>query len=136
MAKFPETDKDVENVEAWAEVIEDLLYLVPPDKRSELLALAGRNEEAKRKEREERGRFILRNALELMADMDTRPGIRHWNAIMRLKSLIVQVFVRDITIDHSPQDAERILFAQHPHGTGSCLLQDYLPDQNVAERQP
>jgi hypothetical protein len=36
-------DKDVLNVEAWAEVIEDLLFLVPADKRAEVLALASKN---------------------------------------------------------------------------------------------
>jgi hypothetical protein len=58
-----------------------------------------------------------------------KPGQRHWNAIMRIKSLLVQVFVRDIANNHTPQDAASILFAKHPHGTGSRLLQHYLPDR-------
>ena len=46
---------------------------------------------------------------------------------MRLKSLLVQVLVRDITSDHSPEDARAILFVQHHYGTGSGCLRDYLP---------
>jgi hypothetical protein len=34
------TEKDIANVEAWAGVVEDLLYLVPTDKRAAVLALA------------------------------------------------------------------------------------------------
>jgi hypothetical protein len=58
----------------------------------------------------------------------TAPGIRHWNVIMRLKSLLVQVFVRDITNNHSKADAAAILFVEHRHGTGSGWLPDYLRD--------
>jgi hypothetical protein len=32
-----ESDKDIANVEAWAEVIEDMLVLMPPDNRIEVL---------------------------------------------------------------------------------------------------
>jgi hypothetical protein len=45
---------------------------------------------------------------------------------MRLKSLPIQVFVRDITSDYSPEDAAAILFTYHRHGAGSGLLADYL----------
>ena len=34
MAKSGEIEKDVGNVEAWAEIIEDMLYLAPPDLRA------------------------------------------------------------------------------------------------------
>jgi hypothetical protein len=37
---YSEVHRDVENVEAWAEVIEDLLCLVPVDRRAVVLALA------------------------------------------------------------------------------------------------
>jgi hypothetical protein len=124
MARFPETDKDIENVEAWAEVIEDVLFRVSSKQRAQVLALVTAKEQQARKDRETNPLGIMSWAE--IRNMDT-PGLRHWNAIMRLKSLVVQAFVRDITIDHSPQDAARILFAGHPHGTGSGLLEDYLP---------
>jgi hypothetical protein len=36
------------------------------------------------------------------------------------------MFVRDITNNHSAEDAAKILFAHHCHGHGSGLLRDYL----------
>jgi hypothetical protein len=47
---------------------------------------------------------------------------------MRLKSLVVQVFTRSITNNHSPKDAAGILFARHRHGYGSGSLGDYIDD--------
>jgi hypothetical protein len=123
--KYGETDNDVENIEAWAEIIEDLLFCAPPDKRTEILATATKNEETARKRREANGGFVIMTA----ADFDVNsPGLRHWNAIMRLKSLLVQVFARNITNNHSPADAAKLLFAPHRHGTGSGSLSDYIDD--------
>jgi hypothetical protein len=113
-----EDQEDVENVEAWAEVIEDMLRLVPMDRRAAVLELASK----KRREADSLGdglHFID------ITKTDT-PGLRHWNAIMRLQSLVVQVFVRHITNNHSPEDAAQILLAQHPYGHGSGQLGDYL----------
>jgi hypothetical protein len=124
MSRKSETDEDVSNVEAWAEVIEDLLYLVPGDLRAEVLALAVKNEETARKERETSGRFKLVP----FADLAQSPGLQHWDVIMRLKSLLVQVFVRNITNNHSKKDAADILFVEHRHGTGSGWLPDYIGD--------
>jgi hypothetical protein len=122
--KFAETDKDIENVEAWAEIIADLLHHAPPDKRAEILALATKNEETKAQEREVNGGITF---VTFSDDWISKPRQRHWNAITRIKSLLVQVFVRDIANNHSPQDAADILFTEHPHGHGSRQLQDYLP---------
>jgi hypothetical protein len=119
-----ESDKDIANIEAWAEMIEDMLALMPPDSRIEALRAALKNEETARKERAENpyGLCIM-DAAELCG---ASPGLRHWNAIMRLKSLVVQVFVRDITNNHSPANAAKILFAHHRHGHGSGRLDEYL----------
>jgi hypothetical protein len=35
---------------------------------------------------------------------------------MRLRSLVIQVLVRRIKTNHSPEDAAKLLFAEHPHG--------------------
>jgi hypothetical protein len=51
---------------------------------------------------------------------------------MRLKSLVVQVFVRNIANNHSPGDTAEILFAQHRYGAGSGCLRDYLTDVEPA----
>ena len=120
----PETERDIGNVEAWAEIIGDLLFHVPADNRAEVLALAMANEEHERKEREAHGGWKFHT---LSDDFMKEPAQRHWNAITRLKSLVIQVFVRDVANNHSPKDAASILFTEHPYGTGSRLLKDYLP---------
>ena len=119
-----EDREDIENVEAWAEVFKAVLYLVPMDRRAAVLALATKNENAERKERE-RSEGAL-EYVDISKWDDSAPGLRHWNAIMRLMSLVVQVLVRRIRNNHSPKDAAQILFARHPHGSGSGELRDYL----------
>jgi hypothetical protein len=121
-----ESDKDIVNIEAWAEMIEDMLALMPPDSRIEVLRAAVKKEETERKERAENpyGGLCIMDAAELCEA--SSGGLRHWNAIMRLKSLVVQVFVRDITNNHSPASAAKILFAHHRHGHGSGRLHEYL----------
>jgi hypothetical protein len=128
-----ETSDDVKNVEAWAEVIRDVLWLMPIERRAEVLALVTENEEAERKERT--GRIT---ATPYSFGLKDTPGLRHWDTIMRLKSLVVQVFVRSISNNHSPKEAAEILFAPHPHGSGSRVLEDYLrrlPKRALVESQ-
>jgi hypothetical protein len=119
-----EAQRDIENIEAWAEVIGDILFHVPAWHRAAVLALATKNEEAEQQERAKHGGIRVLCLSELNVD---KPGMRHWNAIMRLKSLLVQIFVRDISNDHSEQDAARILYSRQPYGNGSGELLDYLP---------
>jgi hypothetical protein len=118
MSRFAETDKDVENVEAWATIIADLLCHAPPDRRAAILALATTNEETEAQERGASGRLRY---ITFSDDWMNSPGVRHRNAIARIKSLLVQVFVRDIANNHSKQDAANILFTEHPHGRGSRM---------------
>ena len=128
MTKVGESEEDVDNIEAWAEIIKDVLRCAPIEKRAAILALATQNEADSAARRKANGdRLVVINAAELMANTDT-PGLRHWNVIMRLKSLIVQVFVRNIRNNHSPKDAGKLLFVGHRYGTGSGLLADYLDD--------
>jgi hypothetical protein len=117
MNAHSESWEDVENVEAWAEVIKDLLYLVPCDRSATVLALATKNDKIKEADWK---------PMSFSDDWINEPGQRHWHAIMRLKSLVIQVFARDINNNHSPEEATRILFAEHPHGYGSGLLEDYI----------
>jgi hypothetical protein len=118
-----ETEEDIGNVEAWSEIIADALHHVAPADRIKVLRLAVQNEETARADREKHGglHFMLMEAFTTAA-----PDIKHLNAIMRLKSLLVQVFVRDITNDNSPERAAEILFAHHRYGMGSGDLSDYL----------
>ena len=119
-----EDHEDIENVEAWAEVVEEMLRLVPVDHRAAVLTLVTEKEETERKKREQSGGAL--RYVDISKWDDNTPGLRHWNAIMRLRSLVVQVFVRKITNNHSKEDAAQILFARHPHGSGSGELRDYL----------
>jgi hypothetical protein len=120
-----ETDKDIENVEAWAEIIEDMLHLMPAENRIKVLRLALQKEEAEVKDREKNGLYRVVAFDEISMNS---PGLMHWNAIMRLKSLIVQIFVRNITNDHSREEAGRILFTNHRYGHGSRSLSEYIDD--------
>lgn len=55
----PANEMDIENVEAWARVVEDLLCLVPTDKRAAVLALAGEREQQKQKKRDKSGGILF-----------------------------------------------------------------------------
>jgi hypothetical protein len=46
--------------------------------------------------------------------------------IMLFKARVIATFVRDITNNHSPEDAARILFSRQPGVPGLGLLFDYL----------
>jgi hypothetical protein len=109
------------NVEAWAEVISDVVDLVPEEHRAEVVALVAAIEQRERKKRK-KDPFIKTSEIDFLAT----PGVRHWDAIMRLTSLVVQVLVRRISNNHHPQDAAAILFVEHPYGNGSGQLRDYL----------
>jgi hypothetical protein len=108
--------EDITNVEAWSEVFKDILVLVPRKIRADVLALVNRNEEAERREREANDGWLK---VDLSRPLSGIPGLRHWDAVMRLESLIIQVLTRQIRNNHSPETAAKILFADHPNGTGS-----------------
>jgi hypothetical protein len=126
---------DLKNIEAWAEVIKDMLGLVPIEQRAVVLALVVKNEEA---EREANNGVVRMMDVAELKNEDNTPGLRHWNAIMRLSSLVVQVLVRRIANNHSPEDAANILFMQHygRGGRGSGLLEDYLRPLQGKETRP
>jgi hypothetical protein len=126
MRKYSENDRDIANAEAWAAIVEDLLALMPAENRMKVLKLAVANEEVEIADRAKYDGLKIMSAAEL-SNMDT-PGLRHWNAIMRLKSLVIQVFTRNITNNHSAEDAAKILFAEHSYGQGSGCLHDYISD--------
>jgi hypothetical protein len=122
-----EDRNDIENVEAWAVVIEGMLARVPPELRAEILALAMKNEAAEIEEGNTNPlRIIDLSDDDLVGLSDNTPGLRHWNVVMRLKALLVQMFVRSIVNNHSPETAAALLFGHHQFGTGSGVLQDYL----------
>jgi hypothetical protein len=72
-----ENEADIENTE----IFYDILRLIPGD-HAELLALVTKNEN-ERTEKAKGGGLPVFDASEISLDT---PGIRHWNAIMRLRA--------------------------------------------------
>src|SRR5215475_10773448 len=100
MSKTAATE-DIQNTEAWAVVISHILHLMPTEQRATVLELALKDEECEKAKREEDDEIIMIDDL----GWKNSPGARHWNAIMRLKALVIQVFARNVTNNHSPTDA-------------------------------
>lgn len=113
--------EDIQSYSAWAEVIIDLMYIVPQEARAMAISIASSRMEERRKKIE------ANNGLFKLSDYPD-DGYLTYHAEMRLKSLVVQVFTRDITNNNSPEDARDILFAHHRNGTGSGDLLDYIDD--------
>jgi hypothetical protein len=86
MSRFAETDKHVENVEAWAEIIADFLYHASPDRRAAILALAITNEETKAQERGASGRL---KCITFSDDWMNSPGVRHRNYLSKSSCAIL-----------------------------------------------
>jgi hypothetical protein len=119
------TEKDTKNISAWAEIIIDMLWLVPRNLHEDVLKLAIERT-ADQKRADETGHISW-------APADTKnwmqsPGMKSYGAIMRLKALLIQVFVRNITNNHSAEDAAKLLFARQRFGTGNGELRDYIGD--------
>src|SRR5947208_11455417 len=71
-----EDDREMHNVEAWAEVIQDVLDLVPEELQAEVVALVAAGEERERKKRE-KDLFITASETDFLAT----PGVRHHEAV-------------------------------------------------------
>jgi hypothetical protein len=110
---------DAEKLIVWREAIQKALYCVPLDDRAEVLRQLTEAHAAKLAG----PRLKIISFHELTAPSET-DGL--WNPIIRASSLIVQVLVRTITNNHSPERASAILFREHREGTGSGWLPDYL----------
>jgi hypothetical protein len=117
--------EDAETVVA-VEVIKRLLALISSEKQLDVLALLKANVEAEQEEIKKNGGYVL-HWLDLSDESwKNSPYHRYRGRIMRFKSLVLQVFARDIINNHSPENAARILFAEHRNGHGSGYLPDYL----------
>jgi hypothetical protein len=71
----PETDRDLD-IEAWAENITDTLRHVPPNKRTEVLALAVKNEEAAEAQRKASVHPVIRERVKYQSVSST-PSTRN-----------------------------------------------------------
>lgn len=111
--------KDIRNAPAWADIVGDILGLVPAELREEVLAAVVAKRESELLAIRE-GKLI-----EFTGEMTVNPN---WNAILRLKGLLVQVLARDVTCDSSAEDAAAILFGHQRYGNGSGFLLEYIGD--------
>jgi hypothetical protein len=120
------TDEDINDVEAWAGLIEDMLWRVPAELRENVLNLATERARGTEERAAKNGRLWQSPAD--LEDWLKSPAVRSRGAKMRLKALLIQIFARDITNNHHPDDAAKLLFAHQRFGTGGCELLDYIDD--------
>jgi hypothetical protein len=118
------TDEKRKAIVIWREALEDVLFCVPPTVRGEVLAELSEIE----KERASRDPFAPFVVWTMGDMMKPREADGLFNHIAEATSLIVQVLVRSITNSHSAEDAAKILFREHRHGTGGRWLPAYLRD--------
>jgi hypothetical protein len=114
-------------IAAYAEVIKHMLKLVPEELRGRALETAAAEEQRAAQERATGHPLIV-----YLLDPAVRQRIddyrRRRPLLFAFKAATVCAFIRDITNNHNPQDAARLLFANH-HGLrmpGSGWLADYL----------
>jgi hypothetical protein len=109
--------------EDFAEVISDLLHRAAPEERVKILKLAVAKEEKEEAERQAGDPNELRviDAGDL-ANME----FRCWRGEMAIKAAVAYTFVRDITNNHSHEEAARLLFREHRTCPGSGHLDQYL----------
>jgi hypothetical protein len=113
------TKDDIENTQAWVELVGDMLWLA----RCKPVVVLEKALEAARKKGDDDSHLGVR----IMSVADLRDkSFGEWNARKRLKALVVQVFVRDIANNHSREEAADLLFGAQRYGTGSGCLGDYL----------
>jgi hypothetical protein len=110
-------------IQVAAIVIEDLLRLIPGEKRAAALAIASEAEAAACKEREECDDVF--EIVDLTFD-PTAPEQRYWDDVMKFKARAAYTFIRNIRNDHSPKEASHLLFQQQRGVCGSGLLKEYL----------
>jgi hypothetical protein len=127
MKSLSATEEEIGNVSAWAEIIEDMLWAVPSDVQEDVLNLALANYHERKRKAEKNGGITCWTLKENDEWMKS-PGIRHWHDIMLLKALLIQIFVRNITGNNSPDNAAKLLFSRQRFGTGSAELLDYIGD--------
>lgn len=120
--QYAASKNDVENVEAWAEVVKAMLQAAPPGIRTSILERAAN---AQKKDDADRSFGRLKAETISLDDPETSEWQNH-HAIFRLKSLVAQRFIRAVTSDQSPEDASNMLFGYQPYGAGSKVLKDYI----------
>jgi hypothetical protein len=108
----------------WAEVVKELMYCVPPNDRAAILALATEHEVQQR-------RKIVKLDDESFKRHAASPSFQYRDEIVLAMSRVITVFVRDIFVNHSREDAAAILFREfHDAGWLPHML-DELPYVDV-----
>ena len=112
---------DERTIDVWFDVMEKVLFCLPPAVRLEVLHKLTASEIERRENERDNGPIRIIS----LADFDPTT-LKNWHAVKEAESLIIQVLVRSITNNYSPSDAAKVLFREHRRGTGSRWLPDYL----------
>jgi hypothetical protein len=103
-------------IAVWFKAMQNVFFRVPPAVRMKVLNRLTASEI-------ERANKPIR----FISPGDFDPAMfKNWRAEKEAASLIIQVLVRSITNNHSPENAAKVLFRDHLRGTGSGWLPDYL----------
>jgi hypothetical protein len=105
-------------IETWTKVLSNVIAAcVPLAIREQVLTRLLEKEQKRRTEP------LILTSTAFTAQLDLGDSC----AIEKASSVMIQVLTRNITNNHSPEDAARILFHDHyGRGTGSVWLPDYL----------
>ena len=114
-----------DETEVASYVIGDLLFLVAPAKRAAVLARAIENQRRQDDEAAKAAPGLPRYSFNSV-EWENSPRRRYWSGIMRFKARVVYTFTRNITNNHSPKEAARILFSDQSNVGGNGRLKDYL----------
>jgi hypothetical protein len=114
----PERDMEKE-ISVWLGVLDELLWCMPLDIRLAVLARATADQE----DLVASSGIRMYSATDIMNDENFTKN--YWEK-KEAKSLLIQVLVRNIVNNASPERAAEVLFHEHRNGTGSGWLPDYL----------
>jgi hypothetical protein len=106
--------------EAMAEVIEELLYDMSPNKRVAVLEIALAAAKAQEAE------IGILRVYDASDDFYSSSAMRHYHEIKELKARAIYRFTRNIVNNMSPQSAAGLLLRQHRGMPGSGWLDEYL----------
>ena len=104
-------------IAVWTEVVEHVLYCVPPSIKREIVAAV-----VEKTNEPQKTAWTFAD----IEEMGQGPGLKYWDAINEAMSLVIQVLLRRITNNHSAEGAAKVLFREHRYGTGGCWLPEYL----------
>jgi hypothetical protein len=112
-------------IEIAGVLINDLIGLSGVDGKAALAEAARQYAEEHADDPPDSGLKFLDISEEGFAKAKQRPGWRHYHDVMKAEAAVAYAFIRRICNNHSPEEAERLIFGPRP-GAGSGRLMDYI----------